>query len=148
MSDAKPADKPVTVLVYSDDRAVRDDVRRVLGAKVAADLPPIEVVEVATHPAVTNAMDTGTIDIAVFDGEATPAGGMGLSRQMHDEIFECPPIVVMLARPDDAWLANWSRAEGVVGYPLDPIRLPKLVAELLRERLGVGTAGSDVVSAP
>jgi hypothetical protein len=35
----------------------------------------------------------------------------------------------------DAWLATWSRAEAVVPYPIDPVRLPNAVADTLRARL-------------
>lgn len=131
MSEAQAAET-LTILVYSDDRSVRDDVRLALGRRVAADLPEIEVLDAATQPAVLAMMDEGKVDLAILDGEAVPAGGMGLARQVKDEIFECPPVVVLIARPQDAWLATWSRAEGAVGYPLDPIRLPEVVADVLR----------------
>ena len=132
---AEPADEKVelTILLYSSDRTRRADVRLALGRKVAADLPPVQVLEVATQPAVITAMDAGGIDLVILDGEAVP-GGMGLCRQLKDEIVNCPPIVVMTGRRDDAWLATWSRADGVAPHPVDPVRLPETVAELLRAR--------------
>lgn len=129
------APEPLVVLVYASHRLVRDDVRLTLGRRVAGDLPPIEVLEVATPSALISAMDRGGIDLAIADGEAVP-GGMGLCRQLKDEIFGCPPILVITGRPDDAWLATWSRADGVVSHPIDPIRLPEAVAALLRARTG------------
>jgi len=48
---------------------------------------------------------------------------MGLAKQLKDEIAECPPILVLTGRPDDAWLASWSRAEAAVPHPIDPIAL-------------------------
>ena len=45
---------------------------------------------------------------------------MGLCRQLKDEILRCPPILVLIGRPDDAWLATWSRADGAVSHPVDP----------------------------
>jgi DNA-binding response OmpR family regulator len=92
------------------------------------------VLEVATQPAVLTSMDRGGIALAILDGEAVP-GGMGLCRQLKDEIANCPPVLVLTARRDDAWLATWSRAEGVLPHPVDPIRLPEVVARLLRSRL-------------
>ena len=76
--------------------------------------------------------DEGGIDLAILDGEATPTGGMGIAKQLKDELAVCPPIVVLTGRPDDAWLANWSRAEGAVSHPLDPIVLGRTVLDLLR----------------
>ena len=48
---------------------------------------------------------------------------MGIARQAKDEIFQCPPIVVLTGRVADSWLATWSRAEAAVPHPLDPIEL-------------------------
>lgn len=123
------------ILLYSDDRTVREQVRLALGRTVASDLPPIEVFEVATQPAVLAAVDAGGLDLLILDGEATPSGGMGLCKQLKDEVPECPPALVLIIRVADAWLATWSRADAVSMYPVDPVRLPSAVAELLRSRL-------------
>lgn len=129
------SDDQATVLLYSDDRTVREQVRLALGRKVASDLPEIRVFETATQAAVLSAMDGGGIDLAILDGEATPSGGLGLCHQLKDEIANCPPIVVLVARVADGWLATWSKADGVSGFPVDPQRLPALIADLLRNRL-------------
>ena len=34
----------------------------------------------------------------VLDGEAQPAGGMGMCRQLKDEIHRCPPVLVLIGR--------------------------------------------------
>ena len=47
----------VKVLVFSDDRTVRESVRLALGRKVASDLPDIEVLEVATQGALLRTLD-------------------------------------------------------------------------------------------
>ena len=41
-------------------------------------------------------------------------------------------VLVLTGRPDDAWLANWSRAEAAVSHPLDPVVLGRAVLGLLR----------------
>jgi DNA-binding response OmpR family regulator len=130
-----PPGEVVQILVYASDRTVREHVRLCLGRKVARDLPAVRVVEVATQPAVITAMDAGAADLVILDGEAVP-GGMGLCRQLKDEIASCPPILVLTGRRDDAWLATWSRADGVVAHPVDPVRLPATVAAMLRDRRG------------
>jgi DNA-binding response OmpR family regulator len=129
------SERPLKVLVYSDDRTTRESVRLALGKRPAADLPVLEYVECATEPAVIKTMDKGGVDLAILDGEAVPAGGMGIARQLKDEIFRCPPVLVITGRPQDAWLATWSRAEGAVSHPIDPIRLAEVTADLLRQRL-------------
>ena len=109
--------------------------RLALGRRVAADLPELEIFEAATQPAVLAAVDAGGLDLLILDGEATPAGGLGLAKQLKDEIADCPPTLVLIIRVADAWLATWSRADAAVMYPVDPVRLPAAVADLLRARL-------------
>lgn len=123
------------VLVYSDDVTVRDQVQLLLGRRPAPELPAIDYVHCATEPMVMRRMDAGDIDLAILDGEAVPAGGMGVCRQLTEEIFNCPPLLVLIARPQDAWLASWSKADQTVLMPLDPVTFPETVAVLLRQRL-------------
>jgi DNA-binding response OmpR family regulator len=102
------ATSAIRVLVYSDDSDVRSQVILALGRRVHPDLPELEFVEVATEPVVWQQLDSGTIDLAILDGEATPAGGLGIARQMKDEIYQAPPALVLTGRPQDLWLATWS----------------------------------------
>lgn len=130
----------MTVLVYSDDVNTREKVKLAIGRRPAPELPRVDYLECATEPAVIAAMDrsasgSGAVDVVVLDGEAVPAGGMGICRQLKDEIYQCPPVLVLMGRPQDAWLANWSRADAVVSHPLDPIEVADAVAGLMRQRL-------------
>jgi DNA-binding response OmpR family regulator len=126
------SDTRLQILVYSDDADTRSEVILALGRRPHPDLPEAEYVEVATEPVVLQQMDSGVIDLAILDGEAVPAGGMGIAKQMKDEIYRCPPILVLTGRPQDAWLATWSRADGAVPHPIDPIQLAETVVRLLR----------------
>jgi DNA-binding response OmpR family regulator len=126
------SDTRLRILVYSDDADTRSEVILALGRRPHPDLPEAEYVEVATEPVVLQQMDSGVIDLAILDGEAVPAGGMGIAKQMKDEIYRCPPILVLTGRPQDAWLATWSRADGAVPHPIDPIQLAETVLRLLR----------------
>jgi DNA-binding response OmpR family regulator len=85
-------------------------------------------------------LDRGGIDLAVLDAEAQPEGGLGIARQAKDEIYDCPPLLAIIARRDDGWLATWSRADAVVSQPLDPMALARAVADLIRRRTGTGLA--------
>jgi CheY-like chemotaxis protein len=135
-------ERAVTVLVYSDDAAVRAAVRTALGRRPAADLPFVEYLEFATEPACIRRLHEGGVDLAVLDGEAAPSGGMGIAKRMKTEIYGAPPVLLLTGRPQDAWLATWSQAEAVVPRPLDPVVLAETAAALLRPRLALaeGTA--------
>ncbi|MDP3713650.1 MAG: hypothetical protein Q8R60_14340 [Mycobacteriales bacterium] len=124
----------LTVLVYSDDAAVRDAVRTAVGRRPASDLARLEWVEAATGAAVVKAVDAGGIDLVVLDGEAWPTGGLGLAKQLKDEIADAPATLVLVARKDDVWLATWSLADAVVPLPIDAPQLAAAVAGALRDR--------------
>ena len=123
-----------TVLVYSDDSNTREQVRLAAGRRPAPDVPLVEFLECATSAAVLKELDKGGIDVCVLDGEAVPMGGMGLCRQIKYEVFNCPPVLLLIGRPQDAWLATWSRAEAAVTHPVDPVEFASALASLLRDR--------------
>jgi DNA-binding response OmpR family regulator len=124
----------VKVVVYSSDADTRAQVRLAIGRRPEPDAPDAEVIEVATEPALFRLLDSGGADVMVLDGEAQPAGGMGVCRQAKDEIYNCPPVLLVVARVDDGWLATWSRADAVISHPIDPIVLAHELAGLMRER--------------
>ncbi len=126
-----------TVLVYSDDSHTREQVRLAAGRRPAPDVPAVEFVECATPAAVVKELDRGGIDVCVLDGEAVPMGGMGVCRQIKDEIFDCPPVLLLIGRPQDAWLATWSRADAAVTLPVEPVEFADALASLLRRRAAV-----------
>ena len=119
----------VVILVYSDNRNVRADVIAALGASL--DGVELEIREVATAATVLTELDKKDIDCCIFDAEATPVGGMGLSKQIHDEYDPCPPVVLLVTRAADTWLAAWSRAEVVHAFPIDPLTLPQQIDKLV-----------------
>jgi DNA-binding response OmpR family regulator len=129
--------KPI-IVVYSDDSAVRQSIVAALGKKVASDLPEHQIEEFATGPALRSYIDRKSVsgnlraDLFILDGEAVPEGGMGIARQLKDEVFNCPPVLVITGRKEDAWLAAWSMAEASVVHPIDPFTLATTAAQLLR----------------
>jgi len=123
-----------SVLVYSNSAALRAQVRTAVGRRPAPDVGRVEWVECATNAEVVAQLDEGMLDLLILDGEAQPTGGMGLARQFKYEVPDCPPVVVLIARPQDAWLASWSLADSVIHMPLDPIEAAEVVAEQIRRR--------------
>ena len=129
--------KPI-IIVYSDDSSVRSAITAALGKRVADDLPEHQIEEFATGAALRAFVDRKSVsdelraDLFILDGEAVPEGGMGVARQLKDEVFNCPPVLLITGRREDAWLAAWSRAEASVIHPIDPFTLANTVADLLR----------------
>jgi DNA-binding response OmpR family regulator len=127
----------ITVLVYSQHAELRAAVRASVGRRAAADLGRIEWIDCANYSQVRNLLDAGDIDLAILDGDAQPTGGMGLSRQFKNEIDDCPPIIVLIARAQDRWLAEWSQADAVIVKPVDPATAAGIVAKTLRAHAAV-----------
>ncbi|MEB3368411.1 hypothetical protein [Saccharopolyspora mangrovi] len=120
------------VLVFSHRAEVREAIINAVGRRPAPDLDRLHYTEAGTVADVLSEVDAGKVDLLILDGEAQPTGGMGVSRQLKNEIAQCPPIVVSVRRKDDRWLATWSQADAVLVHPLDPLASAETVAEVLR----------------
>ncbi len=130
-STAQP--QQLTVLVYSDNSDTRASVLQAVGRQPVRSGPTLAWQECATSAAVISQLDAGGVDLVILDGEATPYGGLGLCRQLKSEIFQCPPILVLTGRAQDAWLATWSLADAAAAHPLDPQVVLAKVRELLTQ---------------
>ena len=119
------------ILLYSDDHRIREQVRLAVGPRLTRNGPDIDWLEVATASAVIEAADQQRWDLFVFDGEAHKAGGMGLCRQLKNEIRHCPAVLLLTGRAQDDWLASWSLADATVPRPLDPLAVQQAIARLL-----------------
>jgi response regulator RpfG family c-di-GMP phosphodiesterase len=139
-------ERKYSIVLYSDDSSVRDAVISALGNRVAVDMAEHVIHEFATAAALRLFVDAkkpgsdSPIDLFILDGEAVPEGGLGMARQLKDEVFNCPPVMVITGRKEDAWLAAWSRAEANVLHPIDPFTLSHTVADLLRSHTVATTA--------
>lgn len=122
------------ILVFSHRPEVRETIVTAIGRRPAADIGRVEYLEVDTTSEVLMEMDSGNVDLAILDGEAQPTGGIGLCRQLKNEILACPPIVIAIRRKDDRWLATWSQADAVIVHPLDPLAAAETVADVLRNK--------------
>jgi len=147
MSDAASGrERKYSIVLYSDDSSVREAVIGALGTRVAPDMAEHQIHQFATGAALRLFVDSkkigsdSPIDLFILDGESVPEGGLGIARQLKDEVFNCPPVLVMTGRKADAWLAAWSRAEANVLHPVDPFTLAHTVAQLLRARTSAVSA--------
>jgi DNA-binding response OmpR family regulator len=133
-------ERKYSIVLYSDDSTVRQAVTAALGTRLSPEMAEHVIHEFATAAALRLYVDgkkpgsDSPIDLFILDGEAVPEGGLGIARQLKDEVFNCPPVMVITGRKADAWLAAWARAEANVLHPIDPFTLAHTVAELLRAR--------------
>lgn len=132
-SEQASGPRQLAVLLYSDDSATRDAVRVGAGRRPAKDVEIVSWRECATAAAVIEAVEKEHYDLLILDGEAAPTGGLGLTRQLKNEIEDCPKVLVLTGRPADGWLASWSQAEAAVPHPIDPLVLANTIATLARQ---------------
>jgi CheY-like chemotaxis protein len=124
--------RELSIVIYSSNSTTRASVAKALGKRLSKNLPEHQVIEFATGDSLKEfASGKKRVDLFILDGEAVPEGGMGIARQLKDEIFQCPPTVVITGRAQDAWLAGWSGADAVVTHPIDPFTLARSVARIL-----------------
>jgi DNA-binding response OmpR family regulator len=115
--------------------------------------PNLQVTEVRTpQRALQQLDDVGGFAIVIADADTAPTGGFFLAREMQarGEVgAEVPPLILLLAREVDKFLAKWSRADAYVLKPVDPFHLAATVDALVAgEEVpalpGVGSARGDL----
>ena len=124
-----PPDVP-EVLIASDEAWVREDVKAVLSATQG-----ITTREVTSGAAVLPAIQERRPDLAVLDLQIGNMGAMAVCQDLHLEAaadrVDPVPVLMLLDRRPDVFLARRSHADGWVIKPLDPIRLRRAVQALL-----------------
>ena len=118
------------VLIASDLPALRAELRSMLEA------PDTQIIEVASGPEVRALVTTQTIDLAILDLQIGSMGAMAICLDLrHEESYGAAPhvpVLMLLDRRPDVFLARRSGAEGFVVKPLDPLRVRRAVRALLR----------------
>ena len=135
-----------TVLVYASDPVVRGQIRLAIGRSPAAGVSEVTYVEAHDGASVVAVADTGRIDLMILDGEAWPTGGLGVCRQLKNELTPCPKALVLIGRRDDRWLGQWSQADAVLMHPIDAIELARTAVRLLTTPVAMATADKERTS--
>ena len=125
------------MLLYSHQPSVIEQMRSAIGDEPAEGVK-IEYAVAGDYDDAVALIDRYEIDLVLLDGEAQPAGGLGIARQMRDEFDEPPTLAVVVARAADRWLAAWSRADAVLTHPLNPVTTGQTVVDLLVSRRSAG----------
>ncbi|HLU44284.1 MAG TPA: hypothetical protein VKZ67_04580 [Natronosporangium sp.] len=120
-----------TVLLYSDRPETRDQMRFAIGTHPAPGLT-LRFVDASSYRECLSIVDNYEVDLLILDGEAQPAGGIGVARQLRDERDDCPLICLVVARPADRWLAAYAEADATLVHPLDPVTTGQTIAALLQ----------------
>lgn len=127
--DSEQVAPPLRVVVYSSDRDVRELVHTSL---MLSDPRPAGVGHRGLrHGGGGDPGDGRRRCRAGHPRRRSPAGRNGDCPAIEGRSFRCPPILILTGRPQDAWLATWSRADAVVPRPISPFDLAAAVVQLL-----------------
>jgi DNA-binding response OmpR family regulator len=117
------------ILIATDAASVHDEIRSVVAE------PGTTIRWIRRGEAVRDAMNLEPADLAIVDSQIGTMGGIAVALDLRLEAdagrLEPRPVLLVLDRRPDVFMARRSGAEGWIVKPLDPIRLRKAVAALL-----------------
>jgi DNA-binding response OmpR family regulator len=117
------------VLIAADATHIYEEIRSVVEG------PDTTVRWVRRGEAVRDEMNRRPADLAIVDMQIGTMGGIAVCLDLRLESdagrLEPRPVLLVLDRRPDVFLARRSGAEGWIIKPLDPIRLRKAVSALL-----------------
>jgi DNA-binding response OmpR family regulator len=126
-----------TIVVASDAPTLRREIEAVLSG------PDVEVRAVRSGPEVVAAVTDDPPDLVVVDMQMGNMGGMAVCLELRlQESYDAvdhTPVLMLLDRRPDVFLARRSGAEGWLVKPLDPLRLREAVTTLMED----GTYADD-----
>ena len=116
------------VLIAADSPWVHEEV----GSALPADATVRNLINGA---AVRTAVDEKTPDLVILDSQISNMGAMAVTYDLRNEEsggrLPHVPVMILLDRPSDVFLAQQCKAEGYLVKPLDPLRIRRATAALL-----------------
>ena len=129
------------VLLVSPDPRSRELMRLVVRGIERRIAEPIRFLEASNGDEGVRIALRERPDAIVAEELASREGAFSLARTVRDRSDPYDGvIVVLLARPQDAWLARWSGADAWVTKPFDPFELTDRLMELVERRAAKETA--------
>lgn len=118
------------VLLVSTNPRITAEVETALAGK-----GDVELLEVRTpERALQQLEDVGGFGVVLADADTAPTGGFSLARDVkaREQMgMDMPPVILLIARDDDRFLAKWSQADAYLRKPPDPFDLSEVIDALL-----------------
>lgn len=125
------AQDTMNVIIYSDDKTVRQSIIDAVGVRPGKGLPRIAWKQTATAHAFQQEIHDNEYAVAVVDGETTKISGLVAAKTVGYEEDNIPVFVALIARPQDEWLANFSGIDYTIERPLRPLAVQETLAQAL-----------------
>ncbi len=117
------------IFISADTKEVRESV------KAALTIPDCDFIDTQDGYSVMEAVGETVPDLAILDMQAGNMGGMATCLELRLEEsagrLGYIPVLLMVDRRPDVFLARRSRADGWIVKPLNPIKLRKAAQALL-----------------
>lgn len=117
------------VLVASDLPSLRRSIR------ASIESPELEVLEVSSGPDALRACGDEDVDLAICDLQIGAMGAVAICMELHNlesaGMLPHVPVLMLLDRRPDVFLARRASAEGFLVKPMTPVRLRRAVRSLL-----------------
>jgi DNA-binding response OmpR family regulator len=126
----------IKVLLVASDQRVRERLRLAL-ERLEVTGEEVDFLEVSDGNQALTVAEASHPDLAVVEVGVTPYGAFGLARDIKAAPELSCPVIIVLERPQDEWLARWSGADAMVNRPIDPFQLATVARRLVEERRGV-----------
>jgi DNA-binding NarL/FixJ family response regulator len=125
----------VNVLLVSADPTVRETMALcVRGVRRLAGETDVRIAEASDGVSGMKLAWRDLPDVVVVDEIASRAGAFAVARDLKGSLPPFPGrVVILLDRPQDAWLARWSGADAWFTKPVNPFDLAETVAGFLAE---------------
>lgn len=130
------------LLVASDERA-RERLRLAL-ERLEVTGEEVRFLEAGDGNDAMVLVETQRPDLVVVEVGVTPYGAFGVARDVKASPETSCPVIVVLERPQDDWLARWSGADALVNRPVDPFALAQVARRLVEERRVAAPAAGAV----
>jgi CheY-like chemotaxis protein len=114
-----------------------------VSSQVSSALPgdaDTQITEVRTPQRALQLIDDraqARFDVVIADADTHPTGGFALCREIKARGQmgrTMPPVVLLIARDQDAWLSDWSQADAHVRKPPDPLDFAAVIEALVSRR--------------
>lgn len=123
------------VLLVSPDASARDLMRVAVGSLERRLGEPVSFLNASDGERGARVGLRERPDAVVADEIASRAGAFSLAKDLRGALDPyLGPIVIILERKHDAWLARWSGADAWFVRPVDPFELADRLVELIGSR--------------